>query len=112
MFFTVNNSTWQVCFVNPGDPQLQRSDGTYTLGVTDNNLKTVFMCNDLSNQMIDKVLCHELTHVHAMEYGYSIPIETEEIVADFISLFSRSIVTVADELIYQLLGSNAIRYCA
>ena len=70
------------------------------------------MCNDLSSQMIDKVLCHELTHVHAMEYGYSIPIETEEIVADFISLFGRSIVTVADELIYQLLGSNAIRYCA
>lgn len=32
MFFTVNNNTWQVCFVNPGDPQLQRSDGTYTLG--------------------------------------------------------------------------------
>jgi hypothetical protein len=47
-----------------------------------------------------------------MEYGYSIPIETEEIVADFISLFGRSIVTVADELIYQLLGNNTTRYCA
>lgn len=99
MVFKINGNVWQVCFVKPGDPQLQRSDGTYTFGVTDNNLKTVFICSNLSDQMIDKVLCHELTHVHAMEYHYSIPIETEEIVADFISLYGRSIITIADDLL-------------
>lgn len=103
MIFKVNGTIWQICFVSPHDPQLQRSDGTYTFGVTDDNLKTVFICDRLSRQMTDKVLCHELSHVHAMEYSYSIPIETEEIVADFISLYGRSIITIADQLLRELL---------
>ncbi len=99
MIFEINNHIWQLRFVPFGDSQLRRSDGTYTLGVTDSNLRTVFVCRNLSTRMIDKVLCHELTHVHAMEYQYSMPIEVEEIVADFVSLHGRNIVTVANILL-------------
>jgi hypothetical protein len=83
------------------------SIGTYTLGVTDNNVKTVFIANNLSEYMTDKVLAHELTHVHSMEYNYYMPIEVEEVVADFISLFGRDIVVLANDIMNNLLRSVA-----
>lgn len=102
MFFTVNKSKWKIEFVNPSSRHLQRSNGTWTLGVTDNNAKTVFISDNLSDAMIDKVLCHELCHVHAMEYDYYMPIEIEEIVADFMSLYGRNIIYLADDIMSNL----------
>ena len=99
MVFTVNNQEWQLKFVNPNNKELMRSDGSITLGMTDNNVKTVYINNKLNNYMADKVLAHELTHVFAFEFDYFIPIETEEIVADFMSLYGRDIVYILDELV-------------
>ena len=48
--------------------------------------------------MFDKVLCHELTHVYAFEFEYNVDVETEEIIADFLSLFGRQIVYLLDDL--------------
>lgn len=101
--FKVNGNMWLLKFVRPSNPNLQRSDGSYTLGVTDGNIKTVFIADNLNDYMTDKVFLHELTHVHAMEHNYSIPIETEEIVADFLSLFGRDIVYLADEIMGKLM---------
>lgn len=97
--FKVNNSEWNLRFVEPYNDMLQRSDGTYTLGVTDNNLKTIFLSNRLSGYMLDKVLCHELTHVYAFENDCNFDIQTEEIIADFMSLFGRDIIYMLDDLI-------------
>lgn len=97
--FKVNNSEWYLRFVEPYNDMLQRSDGTYTLGVTDNNLKTIFLSNRLSGYMLDKVLCHELTHVYAFENDCNFDIQTEEIIADFMSLFGRDIIYMLDDLI-------------
>lgn len=99
MIFTVNNQEWQLKFVNPNSDELMRSDGSITLGMTDNNVKTVYINNKLNNYMTDKVLAHELTHVFAFEFDYFIPIETEEIVADFMSLYGRDIVYLLDDLV-------------
>ena len=98
MIFSINGTIWHIEYKNPNTSELMRSDGTYTLGVTDRNTKTVTIANCLSKDMTDKVLCHELTHVHAMEYNYTIPIETEEIVADFLSLYGRDIIYLADDI--------------
>lgn len=76
-----------------------RSDGSITLGMTDNNVKTVFVNNRLNDYMTDKVICHELTHVFAFEFDYYMDIETEEIVADFMSLYGRNIILLLDDLI-------------
>ncbi len=107
MIFVVNGNIWRLDFVRSSSNNLQRSDGTFTFGVTDNNLKTVFMADNLSNYMKDKVFLHELTHVHAFEYDYVIPIEVEEIVADFLSLYGRDIVYLADRVMNNLLGNIA-----
>ena len=99
MEFIVNNHIWQLVFVNPSNINLMRSNNTYTLGMTDNNIKTVFINNRLNDYMTDKVLCHELTHVFAFEFDYYMDIDTEEIVADFMSLYGRNVINLLEDLI-------------
>lgn len=103
MNIMVNNHLWKIEFAKPSSRNLLRSDGSRTLGVCDNGLKKIFIANNLSDYMTDKVLCHELTHLYAMEYDYFMPIEVEEIVADFLSLFGRDIVRMADDIMGKLL---------
>ena len=102
MKFTVNNQEWQLLFVNPSNGNLKRSDGSITIGMTDNNTKTVYINNKLNCALTDKVICHELTHVFAFEFDYSMDIETEEIVADFMSLYGRNIIYLLDDLVQVL----------
>ena len=99
MTFIVNNQEWKLLFVKPNSKELMRSDGSITLGMTDNNVKTVFVNNRLNDYMTDKVICHELTHVFAFEFDYYMDIKTEEIVADFMSLYGRNIILLLDDLI-------------
>lgn len=99
MKFTVDNQEWNLVFVNPNNNNLKRSDGSITIGMTDNNKKTVYVNNRLNEYLTDKVICHELTHVFAFEFDYYMDIETEEIVADFMSLYGRRIVYLLDDLV-------------
>ena len=69
MVFTVNNQQWILKFVNPNSKELTRSDGSITLGMTDNNVKSVFINNRLNNYMTDKVLAHELCHIFSFSFG-------------------------------------------
>lgn len=103
MIFTVEGETWSLQFVNPKSPHLRRSDGSLTIGVSDNNMKTVFISNNLSDAMTDKVLCHELVHVFSFENDLVIPIETEEIIANFLAEYGRSIIYLADSLLHDIL---------
>lgn len=99
MKFTVNNQQWELVLVNPNSKELVRSDGTVTIGMTDNIQKKVFINNRLNDYMFDKCLAHELCHVYAFSFDYFMDIETEEIVADFFSLFGRSMVYMLDDLV-------------
>lgn len=102
MKFAVNNQEWELVFVKPSSKHLMRSDGSITIGMADNNTKTVYINNRLSEAMLDKVLCHELVHVFSFENNLSIPIETEEIIANFMSLYGRDIIYLADDIISSL----------
>lgn len=97
--FQVANKNWNLSLVEPFNDNLMRSDGVYTLGVTDNNVKTVFLNNRLRGKMLDKVLCHEITHVFCFEYNLSLPIETEELIADFLATYGREVFDVADDIL-------------
>ena len=99
MKFIVNNQEWDLVFVKPNSKNLMRSDGSITIGMTDNNKKTVYVNNRLNEYLTDKVICHELTHVFAFEFDYFMDIQTEEIVADFMSLYGRRIVYLLDDLV-------------
>ena len=97
--FTVNGIEWDLSLVEPYSGNLKRSDNTITLGVTDNNTKTIYINNRLSDDMFDKVLCHELVHVYSFENDCDIDIQTEEIIANFMSLFGRDIIYLLDDLV-------------
>lgn len=97
--FECNGKTWNIAFVEPHSMVLNRSDGSRTVGVTDNNTKTVYLSNLLRGKFLDKVLCHELVHVASFSYDCQIDIETEEIIADFMSLYGREIIYMADDLL-------------
>lgn len=101
--FQVNGLNWRISLVEPHSPMLRRSDNTITLGVTDNNYRTVYMNNRLSYDMFDKVLCHELCHVFSFSYGLHIPIEIEEMIADFLSTYGRDVIAVADNILKDIL---------
>jgi hypothetical protein len=107
MTFYVNGIIWLLKFVRPGSRHLRRSDGTYTLGVTDDNSKTVFIADNLPGQMTDKVICHEMCHVYSFSNRLDMPIETEEIIADFLSRYGRDIVYMTDSIMNQLLRGIA-----
>lgn len=97
--FVVNGIEWNLSLVEPYSTNLLRSDNTIALGVTDNNDKTIYINNRLSEQMFDKVLSHELCHVASFSYGLHIDIQTEEIIADFLSTYGREIFDIADDLL-------------
>lgn len=65
---------------------------------TDNTTKTITIADNVSDYMADRILCHELVHVYSFSYGCDIDIETEEIIADFMSLYGRNIVYTADKI--------------
>lgn len=102
MNFTVNGHEWLIQFVKPSDKNLQRSDGTWTFGTTDGSTKIVSVMRGISDYMTDKVILHELSHVHALEYDYTIPLWVEEIVCDFLSLYGRSVVYMADDIMNKI----------
>lgn len=103
MTFEVNGNIWTIIYCNSSSENLMRSDNTYTLGVCDNGKKCIFLSDRLSGKLLDKVLCHELTHVYSFEFNYVMDIQTEEIVADFMSLFGRDIIYLADEIMGKIL---------
>lgn len=102
MKFTVNNQEWNLVFVKPNNSCLMRSDGSITIGMTDNNTKIVYINNRLNNYMTDKVLAHELCHVFCFSYDIYMPIEQEEYLADWISRYGRELVYLLDDLMQTL----------
>lgn len=98
MKFTVNNQEWELVLVKSNSKELMRSDGSITIGMTDNLQRKVFINNRLNDYMFDKCLAHELCHVFAFSFDYSMPIEVEETVADFFSLFGRDMIKLLDDL--------------
>ncbi len=107
MTFTANGTVWNLVFVPPSSTTLMRSDGSITIGMTDNTTKTVYLSDRLHGYMLDKVLCHEMTHVYSFENNCTIDIETEEIIADFISLYGRNIIYKADSVLNSIMQEIA-----
>lgn len=99
MIFEVNGRRWHLAFVNPKSHNLRRSDGSITLGVTDANVDTVYIADNLSDEMTEKVICHELTHCICFSWGIYIPIETEEFLCDFMANHGKEIIYLLDDLL-------------
>lgn len=108
MTFIINNRMWHIEFVNAASEKLHRSDGSLTVGVTDGNDDCVYLFDLLSGAFLKKVLCHELCHCFMMSYNISIPIEQEEFLADWISIYGEDLIYLLDDLMSAM--SREVRY--
>lgn len=98
----INGLKWKVLVVPPNDSVLRRNNGEYTLGMTDCDKCIVYLSNRLKSPKIERVFAHELTHVFAYSYGVQLDEETEELIADFISLYGVGIVSELNNFIQNL----------
>ena len=103
MNVNINNISWKIKFIPVSSGDLRRYDGTYTIGMTDNNQKTIFLYNNLSDGMLYKVLCHELVHAFCFSYDLLLDRDEEERLADFIATYGKEIFDMTDELIGKML---------
>ena len=97
--FTINGINWNLMFVPSNSSFLMRSDGSITVGMTDWNRRTVYINKMLRGAFKERVLCHELCHCVCFSYDIRLPIETEEWLCDFMSLYGKEIIYLLDDLL-------------
>lgn len=108
MQILINSIPWNIHFVNPSNPNLITNSGIYTLGMTDNNIKTIFLNNKLHGELLYDVLCHELTHAYIFSYKIPYSVEEEERLCQFISGYGKSIIQDTDSLLDIILHSRMV----
>lgn len=96
--FIINGCLWHLEYVLPDNPILIRPDGVMALGVTDRQVKTVFISSALYGQLLDRVICHELVHCYVYSYGIDLSIEEEERMAEFIAIYGANIISLTKEM--------------
>lgn len=101
--FKINNKTWEIVKISRQNPMLMRSDGSRTVGMTDRDTKRIYLADDLRGRFLDRVLCHELCHAFCLSYNVYMDIDTEEIVADFLTTYGREVFEIADRLLIELM---------
>ena len=102
--FNINGETWRLKFTQPFDNVFLMPNGEYTVGVCDDNEKTIFLSTSLGCDRLRHVLCHEI--VHAAMYSYDVPITdyVEEIVADLIATYGNEIMSLTHMTYDKMLG--------
>ena len=85
--FTTNGIGWNLIFVSGASPYLLRSDGTTSLAVTDWNRRSIFVSTAPKGTYLRRIIAHELCHAFCFSYDISMPIEQEEYLAGWISLY-------------------------
>lgn len=101
----INGEDWRIVLTSPDHPMLKRSDGSFTIGVCDDPLKTIYINEELPSPLMKKVLSHEITHAAMFSYNVEMSIEQEEIVADIIATYGQEIIGNAN-LIFRRLKEN------
>lgn len=98
----INNIIWRIAFVPANDIILMRPNGSYSIGVCDNTLQTIFINERLSGLLLKKVLCHELTHAAMFSYGISLSAEQEELLAELIATYGEEIIDITNKIFNKL----------
>ena len=96
---------WKILAVSPNDQRLRRTDGGYTIGVCDDNLKCIFVATGLSMVLLKKVLCHEIVHAAMFSYNVDLTLEQEELVADLIATYGEEIIEITNQMFKKIKGA-------
>lgn len=99
MIFKVNGTIWHVEYKKPYADDLKRSDGTYTIGMTDGNTHCIYVLDTLRGALLRKVLIHEICHAICMSYDIYLPIEQEEVLCDFVATYGEEVFYILDMIL-------------
>ena len=100
--FEINGHSWNIEFVPVTSPFLTRSDGSQSVGVTDANTSTVYLSNRLKGAFLRRVTAHELCHCFCFSFNRHMPMEQEEYLADWVSLYGTDLIYLLDDLMGSL----------
>ena len=106
--FMINGIKWKISFVNANSIALKRSDGSWSFAVTDANTSTVYISKHVSGAFLRRVMAHELCHCFCFSYNIHMPIEQEEYMADWISLYGTDLVYLLDDILSA--SDNKMKY--
>lgn len=96
--FLINGIEWKIKFIHGASNKLMRSDGSISLAVTDWNDRAIYVSDKPKNGYLRKILAHELCHCFCFSYNINMPIEQEEYLADWISLYGADLIYLLDDL--------------
>lgn len=106
--FEINGIKWDIVWVNAYSSDLRRSDGSYTVGMTDWHRKSVYLAKGLKGAFLRKVTAHELVHCFCFSYDVHIPIQQEEFMADWVSLYGEDLIYLLDDLMQMITKKRAV----
>lgn len=100
--FIINGVRWRIEYVRPDHPMLRRDDGSYTLGVCDNNSKMIYITEGLSLRKLWHVLAHEVTHAAMFSYSIVLNPFQQELIADLVATYGDEIISITNEIFSKL----------
>ena len=102
----INGESWGVLLVSPSHWQLydERAD-TFALGVCNDKTKCIYINDTLPDQLLKKVLCHEIVHAAMFSYNVDLNYEQEEVVADLIATYGQEIIKQTNIIFKKLKGA-------
>lgn len=100
--FEINGVEWDIVWVSSNSDKLMRSDGSYTVGMTDWNTKCVYLAKRLKGGFLRKVMAHELVHCFCFSYSIHIPIAQEEFMADWVATYGEDLIYLLDDIMRAL----------
>lgn len=107
--FIINGYSWRVKFVNPRNPMLVDRTGEYKLATTDPHSFTIYVSNEIHDNLLNKVLTHELGHCVIFSYDLLSEIhrlvhprywmEAEEWICNFVADYGYKIFEILDRIL-------------
>lgn len=94
----INDFKYELLLVDNNDERLEVGDDDYRSGVTDFREKKIYIANNLNNDSYKYTLKHELTHAIIDSYGLLQVEWNDEIVADFMAIYSSKLKELLDYL--------------
>ena len=100
--FNINGETWYVQFSCPYHSIFLMENGDYTIGVCDDNKKTIYLASNLKGKLLKKVLCHEIVHAAMFSYDIELDYMQEELLANIIATYGSEILNIANDIFKRL----------
>ena len=88
--------------MQPYDEIFRMDNGEFTIGVCDDNTKTIYLSNLLRGEKLKQVLCHEIVHAAMFSYNVELDYEQEELLANLIAIYGKEIVQITDNIFKRL----------